>query len=116
LAINLLNPLSNSSGSGGNMRYQSGNTIRCEVEFTNFAGEFTDPTTVKFITYDQAYKKLTEVTLTSGNKSEVGKWFYDLTVPTMDSKSKEGVIFYEWYGDINGKPTVKRESLEVCFA
>ena len=97
------------------MKYQSGNTIRCEVEFTDFAGQYTDPTVVKFITYDQTYTKLNEVILTSGNKTSVGKWFYDYTLPSITTSSKSGTIYYEWMGEINGKPSVKRDALVISF-
>jgi hypothetical protein len=97
------------------LAYQSGNTVRIEAEFKNFTGAYIDPTVVKFIIYDQTYVKMSETALTVGNRQETGKWFYDFTLPVMSSGSKKGILYCEWYGEIDGKPSIKRETLEVSF-
>ena len=89
--------------------FQVGNTIRLSCTFTDFAGRKVDPVIVKVIIYDVLYKKINECTLDSANKLRVGDYYFDY-VPT-----KAGKIFYEWYGEIVGKPAIKRESLEVKF-
>ena len=89
--------------------FQIGNTIRLSCTFTDFEGRKVDPVIVKVIIYDVLYKKINEYTLDSTNKFKVGEYYFDY-VPT-----KAGKIFCEWYGEIVGKPAIKRESLEVKF-
>ena len=89
--------------------FQIGNTIRLSCTFTDFEGRKVDPVIVKVIIYDVLYKKINEYTLDSTNKFKVGEYYFDY-VPT-----KAGKIFCEWYGEIVGKPAIKREALEVKF-
>ena len=89
--------------------FQVGNTIRLSCTFTDFEGRKVDPVIVKVIIYDVLYKKINEYTLDSTNKFKVGEYYFDY-VPT-----KAGKIFCEWYGEIVGKPAIKREALEVKF-
>ena len=89
--------------------FQTGNTIRLTCSFFGFDGKAVNPQIVRVIIYDVLYRKINEYTLDVTNKLRVGDYYFDY-VPT-----KAGKIFYEWYGEIVGKPAIKRESLEVKF-
>ena len=55
------------------------------------------------------YKKLNEYVLTSSNKIKTGEYYFDY-IPT-----KSGKVYYEWYGEIAGKPSIKRDVLTAQF-
>lgn len=95
--------------SNGNV-YQYGNTVRFECSFYNFSDEKIDPSFVKIIIYDKNYNVLSENTLGAANKLAIGDYFYDYA-----TEEKEQKIYYEWYGEINGKPSVKRKSIITKF-
>lgn len=96
--------------SKGNV-YQYGNTVRLECSFFDFNGDKVDPALVKVIIYDQKYNQLTSTTLGSANKLAVGDYFYDYTTDLKEQK-----LYYEWYGEVNGKPSLKRNSIVTQFA
>ncbi len=91
-------------------RFQSGNTIRLSCVFRDFDNQITDPTLVRIIFYDYKYKIIEETSLSQQNKNLDGSYFYDYIIPEGHQK-----IFYEWYGEINGTPTIKREFFIVDF-
>jgi hypothetical protein len=87
--------------------YQYGNTIRFECVFFNFNNEKVDPETVRIIIYDYRYNSIFE---SIGLKKGVGEYFYDYT-----TEEKEQKLYYEWYGEINGKPSLKRGEIMTKF-
>ncbi|UUV46205.1 hypothetical protein [Bacillus phage vB_BanS-Thrax2] len=90
--------------------YQYGDTVRFECVFYNFEGEKIDPQLIKVIIYDQKYKELKSEVLTSVNKKDIGEYFYDYTTP-----KKEQKLYYEWYGEIDGTPSLRRGSFMTKF-
>lgn len=87
--------------------YQYGSTIRFEVTFYNFENEIVDPSLVKIKIYDYKYNVLLDVI---GTKLTVGKYQHDYTIPPKEQK-----LFYEWYGEIDGKPSLKRGEFMAKF-
>ena len=92
--------------------YLSGNTIRLEAIFTDFSGTATNPDIVKFILYDYAHNKISEITLGTNNRLSTGIYYADYTIPT-DSSGK--TFYYEFYGEIGGKPSLSRGEFKVSF-
>ncbi|UUV45950.1 hypothetical protein [Bacillus phage vB_BanS-Thrax1] len=90
--------------------YQYGDTVRFQCTFYNFEGEKIDPQMVKVVIYDQKYKIVAEHMITSENKKGVGEYFYDYTTP-----SKAQKLYYEWYGEIDGTPSLRRGSFMTKF-
>lgn len=91
--------------------YQYGNTVRFECSFYNFDEVKVDPDLIKIVIYDHKYTQLSETVLGASNKLDVGEYFFDY--PT---EEKEQKLYYEWYGEINGKPSLKRNSFVTQFA
>lgn len=89
--------------------FQTGNTIRLTCSFFGFDGKPANPQIVRVIIYDVLYKKIKEVTLTETNKIKDGEYYFDY-IPT-----KEGRVYYEWYGEIAGNPSIKRGTIEAKF-
>lgn len=88
--------------------YQYGTTVRFECTFFNFTGEPVEPEMVKIVVYDFKYNIIYSGT---GLKSAtVGQYFYDYT-----TMNKEQKMFYEWYGEIDGKPSLKRGEFQTRF-
>jgi hypothetical protein len=91
--------------------YQVGNTIRLKCAFRDFDGLLKNPDIVKVKIYDQSYKQLSEFVLSQSNNSDTGNWFYDYVIP-LDVRGK---LYYEWYGEMAGSPSLKRDSFKVAF-
>lgn len=87
--------------------YPYGTTIRLECVFRDFEGNLRDPELVKVKIYDYRYNILIEE---SGNKQAEGTYFFDYVTP-----DKAQQLFYEWYGEIEGKPTLKRGEFSTRF-
>ena len=90
--------------------YQIGNTVRFSCTFLDFNGEKIDPSVVKMIIYNSIYEIMLEEVVTVANKQGIGEYFYDyITV------GKNYTLYYEWYGEINGKPSLKRGTITTNF-
>jgi len=88
--------------------YQYGNTIRFECTFYDFEGNKVDPEMVKIKIYDYKYN-----VIFNGEglkKANTGEYFYDYTTEMREQK-----LFYEWYGEIEGKPSLKRGEFMTKF-
>lgn len=90
--------------------YQYGNTVRFECTFYDFNGNKIDPDMVKIVVYNYKYQVLFTEVLGINNKKNVGEYFFDYV-----TESKEQKLFYEWYGEIDGKPSLKREEFMTRF-
>jgi hypothetical protein len=90
--------------------YQYGNTVRLECNFYDFSGLSVNPDFVKVVIYNSKYEVIFTETLSISNRSDVGKYFYDYI-----TEKKEQKIYYEWYGEINGKPSIKRGQFITKF-
>jgi hypothetical protein len=91
--------------------YQIGNTIRLKCTFKDFDGQLRNPDMIKVKIYDQSFAVMSETTLGPTNNSDLGNWFYDYVIP-MDARGK---LYYEWYGEMQGSPSLKRDSFKVAF-
>ena len=87
--------------------YQYGNTVRFECTFYGFDGEKIDPENVRIIIYDPRYKKMFEG---EGIRVEEGSYYYDYT-----TEEKEQRYYYEWCGEIDNKPSLKRGQFMTRF-
>lgn len=87
--------------------YQQGNTIRITATFKDWNGTAVDPSNVKFIVYDANFIKKDEWTIGPSNRIDTGTYSYDY-IP-----AQIGTFFIEWYCEIDGLPSLKREKLEV---
>jgi len=94
------------------MQYQFGNTVKLEAYFKDFDGNPVDPSNIKLVVYDSKLSVIATIPVTSENRVELGHYFYLYTLP---SGTNPKVIHYEWYAEIQGSPTVKRETLKLVF-
>lgn len=90
--------------------YQYGNTVRFEVKFYNFNGEPIDPNVIRVIIYNSKYQQLSSDSVGMNNRVNIGEYFYDYT-----TDKKEQKLYYEWYGEIDGKPSLKRGQFMTKF-
>lgn len=88
--------------------YQYGNTVRLDCSFHDFENNKIKPDLVKIIFYNYKYEIIFETVVPEGNI--VGDYFYDYI-----TESKPQRIYYEWYGEINGKPSLKRGEFVTKF-
>lgn len=91
--------------------YQAGNTIRLVCTFKDFNGVKINPTNTKISFYNYKYERLQQTTLSITNRLETGVYFYNYITPS----TLEQRIIYEWYGEINGLPSIKRGSFRTVF-
>jgi hypothetical protein len=87
--------------------YQQGNGVRLTAEFRDWDGALKDPQLVKVIVYDANFVKLGEWPMTAANHTGIGKYQFDY-VPV-----QFGIFYYEWYGELDGFPSLRREKMEV---
>lgn len=92
--------------------YQAGNTVRLNCTFTDFSNNPIDPANIRVRIYNQQYLLLSDTILPSANRDDVGVYFYDYTIPIGMVNQK---IIYEWYGEVNGFPTLDRGNFKVTF-
>ena len=90
--------------------YQYGNTVRFECTFYEFDGEKVNPDLIKITLYDIRRNEIYFESLGMDNQKSLGEYFYDYT-----TEPKEQKLFYEWYGEINGKPSLKRGEFMTKF-
>jgi hypothetical protein len=88
--------------------YQHGTTVRFTCEFYDFDGLLKSPNIVKLKVYDNRYNLIFE----SLNVTQVseGKYQFDY-VPEEDNR----VYYYEWYGELDGTPSLRRGSFITKF-
>lgn len=88
--------------------YQYGTTVRFTCEFYDFDKNLKSPNVVKVKIYDYKYNLVFE----SSNVTKVdeGKYYFDY-VPENENK----VYYYEWYGEIDGTPSLRRGSFMTKF-
>lgn len=90
--------------------YQYGNTVRFECDFHDFNGMPIDPQMIKIIVYNYKYEILLTQSIGLNNRKDIGRYFHDYT-----TDMKEQKLFYEWYGEIDGKPSLKRGEFMTKF-
>lgn len=93
--------------------YLAGDTIRLICNFKDFAGNASDPTLISVKIYDQTYLLLNTYSVDLvNNKTSIGAYFYDYTIPT---NFQNKTVYYEWYAEYNGIPSLNRSSFQVVF-
>ena len=90
--------------------YQAGNTIRLECTFHDFDGQLIDPPLISVRIYDLKYKLLSTTSIGNLNRTSKGQYFYDYVSPVQG-----GVVWYEWYAEVGGFPSLRREQLKTSF-
>ncbi|AYP68273.1 hypothetical protein PQE75_gp206 [Bacillus phage vB_BcoS-136] len=90
--------------------YQYGDTVRLSCLFRNFDGEKVSPSLVKVIIYNSKYEIIKQEILGLSNMFDVGEYFYDYT-----TENKEQKLYYEWYAEIDGTPSLKRGQFITKF-
>jgi hypothetical protein len=86
---------------------QFGDTVRLKATFHDFAnGALADPAAVTAKIYNSSQIELQTATAV---KESVGVYHYDYT------STAKGVFFYEFSGQLEGTPAVRRDKLTVVF-
>lgn len=91
--------------------FQAGTTVRLQCIFEDFDGVKINPTIVRITFYDTKYNKLQEYNLNTGNSISTGIYIYNF----ITSSEEERRYVYEWYGEIDGLPSLKRSSFRTIF-
>ena len=89
--------------------YQYGTTVRFEADFFDFDGLAVDPELITLKIYNAKYTVIHEQPGVKVQAS-VGKYYYDY-----ETEPKEQRLFYEWYAEIGGKPSLKRGEFMTKF-
>lgn len=90
--------------------YQYGNTVRLECKFYDFENELVNPEIIKIIIYNSKYEVILNEFLNTNNSKGVGEYFYDYV-----TEKKEQKLYYEWFAEINGKPSIMRSQFITRF-
>ncbi|PLR99661.1 hypothetical protein [Bacillus sp. T33-2] len=88
--------------------YPTGTTVTLRCTFKNEEGQSVDPTVVKLIIYNHKYEITETINVTT--KKEVGEYYHRYVTP-----AKSQTIIYEWNGEIDGLPSVERNSFLTKF-
>lgn len=89
--------------------YQYGTTVRFEADFFDFDGTATEPEMVRLKIYNSKYVVIHDE-LGISVQGSVGKFYYDY-----ETEEKEQRLYYEWYAEIAGKPSLKRGEFMTKF-
>jgi hypothetical protein len=87
--------------------YPFGTTVRLNCTFKDFNNENIDPQIVRVIIYNYKYDLLETLTAT---KKAIGEYFLDYKTP-----NKSQTFYYEWYGEIDGMPSIIRSGFITKF-
>lgn len=88
-----------------------GDTVRLEVEFKDFDGLKVEPTDVTLAIYNEDGVALQSIQLTSDNRTDIGQYFFDYTIPYTVSD----FIVYEFSGVHRSRPILARDKVHVDF-
>lgn len=91
--------------------YQSGNRVKLTASFEDDLGEYKDPAIIRLIIYNYKYEIVEQFNIGDANRLGVGEYFYDYVT----NQNKNEKIFYEWYGEMDGTPTLRRGSFLTKF-
>jgi hypothetical protein len=91
--------------------YQTGESIRLEATFNDLGNMPIDQDLVRFKVYDYKYNLINDFALdTVANKLSNGHYMFDYIAPTTPQR-----IYYEWYGEKNGSPSIARGGFRTVF-
>ena len=89
-----------------------GDTVRLIVRFKTYSGSPVDPTDVKLKVLDgEDYSNLLSINVPEENKTDIGVYEYDYTIPSLTSDR----LIYEYSGIYDGKPILTRGSFSISF-
>lgn len=90
----------------------SGDAVKLKCDFQTWnSGVYVDPTGITLKIYDVDRHQIgTTITITSANKTAVGKYEYIWEVP--DGYSE---LIFEYRGEIDGDAILGRQSMNVVF-
>lgn len=94
-------------------QYLIGNTLRIVATFYDFDKKLTEPQLVIFKLYDHKYNKTEEIVLGANNRISEGVYYYDHIINADVMQNMK--FFYEFYGEIGGKPSLNRGSFSTKF-
>lgn len=77
------------------------------MKFYDWENQLADPTIVKLIIYDRNYAKLNEISIPPSSRLDVGSYYYDYVL------EQTGIFVYEWYAELDGKPSLQRNRFTV---
>lgn len=89
--------------------YQFGNTIRFEAQFFDFDGMPVDPEMIRLKIYNSKYVVVHDEPAAKV-QGITGKYYYDY-----ETEPKEQRLYYEWYAEIGGKPSLERDEFVTRF-
>lgn len=89
----------------------TGDTVRLSVKFLDSDGKSVEPTNVSLNIYNELDIAIDTIPLTEANKTGVGEYLYDFTVPYVSGD----YIVYEFFGIHNEKPILARERINIRF-
>lgn len=84
--------------------------MRLIGEFFDFNGEPKDPQLIKIVIYDYKYRVVDEIPIGDSNKISIGRYYYDFI-----TKKESDKYIYEWYGEIDGNPSLDRNVFMTNF-
>jgi hypothetical protein len=90
--------------------YNSGTTVRLTCTFYDFADEVVRPTIVILRLYNYKQERIEEFNIDPSTQHPDGHFYYDYITPV-----KPGTFHYEWWGEIDGKPSLLRDSVTTQF-
>lgn len=90
--------------------YYAGDTAKLTCEFRDWNDELVDPENVTVTVYNEYWEKLSQASDTDIFRESQGKYYYEYVTPMTT-----GIVIYEWRGMISGKPSIKRNQLELFF-
>ena len=90
------------------MAYVTGTTVRLQCKFYDFNKKLIDPARVKLIIYDSKYHKIDE--FEDVVRVSEGIYQYDYVSKITDLR-----LYYEFYGEIAGNPSLNRQALDFRF-
>lgn len=89
----------------------TGDTVRLSVKFLDINGEQVDPEDVYLNIYNEKDIAIDTIQLTEVDKSGIGEYFYDFTIPYVSGN----YIVYEFAGTYRNKPILSRERINTRF-
>lgn len=88
-----------------------GDTVRLEVSFMDFDGVSVEPNEVTLNIYNEDNVALESISLTSDNRTGIGEYYYDYTIPY----TVADFVIYEFSGNHRGRPILARDKVHVDF-
>ncbi|MGD6876746.1 hypothetical protein [Bacillus infantis] len=87
--------------------YPAGTTVRLHCTFYDFDNEKVDPSLLKVLIRNYQQQIVEQLTPT---KKITGEYYLDYITP-----NKPQTVYYEWYGEIDGLPSIKRDGFVTKF-